>query len=63
MVVVLDRASITVENGGAAAATLSGDPRDVDLWLWGRSDKATLARSGDRDSLSLLRSRLVLATQ
>jgi uncharacterized protein (TIGR03083 family) len=62
-VVVLGRASITVEDGGAAAATLSGDPGDVDLWLWGRSDEATLARSGDPDSVSLLRSRLALATQ
>ena len=62
-VVVLDHDSITVEDGGAAAATLAGDPRDVDLWLWGRGDDASLARSGDQDSLALLRDRLVVATQ
>jgi hypothetical protein len=33
------------------------------MFLLRKPDEASLARSGDPDSLSLLRSRLVLATQ
>ena len=62
--VTLERESVTVaEDGGDPEATLGGDPSDVLLWLWGRSPDERVTRSGDEDSLRLLRSRLVLATQ
>jgi uncharacterized protein (TIGR03083 family) len=62
--VTLDRESVSItEHGGAADATLGGDPSDVLLWLWGRAPDERVKRSGDEEVLRLLRSRLVLATQ
>lgn len=62
--VVLDRESITVTDGDRqAVARLSGDPSDVDLWLWGRVADERVDRYGDADAVRLLRHRLVLATQ
>jgi uncharacterized protein (TIGR03083 family) len=62
--VVLERASVDVEDGsGDADARLEGEPSDVDLWLWGRVPDDHVSRSGDLDAVRLLRSRLALATQ
>jgi hypothetical protein len=62
--VTIERDSVSIaEDGGAADATLGGDPSDVVLWLWGRASDERVHRSGDEDALRLLRSRLVLATQ
>jgi predicted lipid carrier protein YhbT len=62
--VTLEREAVSIdEEVGDADATLSGDPSDVLLWLWGRSPDERLTRSGDDDAIRLLRARLVLATQ
>jgi hypothetical protein len=62
--VTLERDKVSVaEDGGDTDATLGGDPSEVLLWLWGRSPDERVVRSGDQDTLRLLRSRLVLATQ
>jgi uncharacterized protein (TIGR03083 family) len=61
--VTLEREAVSLDDGGAAEATLGGDPSDVLLWLWGRSSDDRVLRSGDEDAIRLLRSRLVLATQ
>jgi uncharacterized protein (TIGR03083 family) len=62
--VTLEREAVSVkEDGGDVDATLGGDPSDVLLWLWGRAPDEGVTRSGDEETLRLLRSRLVLATQ
>jgi hypothetical protein len=62
--VTLEREAVTVaEEVGDSDATLSGDPSDALLWLWGRAPDERLTRSGDDDAIRLLRARLVLATQ
>jgi len=44
-------------------ATLSGDPADLFLYLWGRVPVDGLTRRGDETRIALLRSRLAAATQ
>ena len=62
--VTLEREAVSVdEEAEDADATLSGDPSNVLLWLWGRAPDEGVTRSGDEDAIRLLRSRLVLATQ
>jgi len=62
--VVLDRDRVEVSpSGGASDATVDGPPPQMLLWLWGRTSDDRVAGGGDRSVLSLLRSRLVLATQ
>jgi MDMPI C-terminal domain len=46
-----------------AAATVSGDPVSMNLWLWGRGPRDSLTVDGDPASLDHLRARLVPATQ
>jgi hypothetical protein len=55
--VVLDR------DDGPADATVSGDPEDVLLWLWGRRPDTTVSLDGDTSTLRAFRDRLVVATQ
>ena len=45
------------------AATVSGDPRSIYLWLWGRGPRDSLTVEGDAASVDHLRARLVRATQ
>jgi uncharacterized protein (TIGR03083 family) len=62
----LERASVSVAEGdqvGAADAQLSGDPSDIDLWLWGRVSDDRVTCSGDLQAIHELRSRLARATQ
>ena len=62
--VVLDREAITVIDGdGASDATLSGSPSDVLLWLWGREPDDRVEMSGDQQAHTLMRTRLMMATQ
>jgi uncharacterized protein (TIGR03083 family) len=62
--VVLERAAVSVEGApGDADARLTGEPSDVDLWLWGRVPDDRVSRSGDLDAIRLFRRRLALATQ
>jgi uncharacterized protein (TIGR03083 family) len=62
--ITLERGAVNVvEQGGAADATVEGDPSDVLLFLWGRLPEDRVKLSGDQDALRVLRSRLVLATQ
>jgi uncharacterized protein (TIGR03083 family) len=46
-----------------AAATVSGDPLSMYLWLWGRGPRDLLTVDGDPASIAHLRARLVTATQ
>ncbi len=61
----LDRTEVSCAANGedAADATVSGEPSDVLLWLWGRSPLDRLAVAGDRDTVTALRHRLAMATQ
>jgi uncharacterized protein (TIGR03083 family) len=62
--VVLDREAVLLSDGGVDAdATLTGDPSDVLLWLWGRAADDRVVQAGDTEAHSLLRTRLVMATQ
>lgn len=63
--VALERESVSVTEGdeaGSANPRLSGDPSDIDLWLWGRIPDDRVTRSGDLQAIRELRSRLALAT-
>ena len=62
--VVLDREAVSVTAGGGEAdARLTGDPSDVLLWLWGRVPDDRVEQAGDAETHSLMRTRLVMATQ
>jgi uncharacterized protein (TIGR03083 family) len=62
--VVLDRAAVSVTDGGGEAdAMLTGDPSDVLLWLWGRVPDDRVEQAGDAETHRLMRTRLVMATQ
>ena len=58
-----DAPEAEAEGGAAADATVTGDPENVLLWLWGRRPDAAVHLEGDRDVLAAFRARLVLATQ
>lgn len=48
---------------GPADATVSGDPADVLLWLWGRRPDSIVSSEGDPAALAAFRDRLRIATQ
>lgn len=52
-------------SGGSAPAdvTLTGDPSDILLWMWGRVPADTFRGAGDEEVLAACRRRLALATQ
>jgi len=49
--------------GADPEATVSGDPADVLLWLWGRVGDDAVKRDGDTALIAKLRELLVAATQ
>jgi uncharacterized protein (TIGR03083 family) len=60
----LERESVTIEPGpGHAEATVTGEPSELLLWLWGRRPDSAVHVEGDSDVVHALRERLVLATQ
>jgi uncharacterized protein (TIGR03083 family) len=61
----LEDARTVVEPGAQASpdAELSGDPKDVFLYLWGRGPIDTLTSTGDGSRIALMRARLAAATQ
>jgi uncharacterized protein (TIGR03083 family) len=63
--VVLENTRTVVTPGRrtSPAATLSGDPGELFLYLWGRVPVDRLACRGDESLITLLRSRLAAATQ
>jgi uncharacterized protein (TIGR03083 family) len=62
--VVLDREAVSVsEGGGEGDARVTGDASNVLLWLWGRVGDDQVERSGDAETLRLMRTRLTMATQ
>jgi hypothetical protein len=62
--VVLDREAVIVHDGeGPADASLTGDPSDVLLWLWGRAADDRVTMGGDAAAHGLMRERLTMATQ
>jgi uncharacterized protein (TIGR03083 family) len=44
-------------------ASLTGEPSDLLLWLWGRPPIGAVDRHGDETAVAALRDRIVLATQ
>ena len=56
-----DRVDVAREQDGGAAATVSGEPGDVLLWLWGRGPRPLA--DGDPAVVTELRERLALATR
>lgn len=48
---------------GHADATVTGEPSEVLLWLWGRRPDSTVRISGDPAAVAAMRDRLRLATQ
>jgi uncharacterized protein (TIGR03083 family) len=46
-----------------AAATVSGDPLSMYLWMWGRGPRDSLTVDGEAAAVDHLRARLVTATQ
>ncbi|MFC4114951.1 maleylpyruvate isomerase family mycothiol-dependent enzyme [Nonomuraea zeae] len=54
---------ITRGEPGSAAASISGTPQEVFLWLWGRADGAALSFAGDLELVERLRALLKVATQ
>lgn len=61
----LDRTSVACDPQGEASAdaTVSGEPSDVLLWLWGRGSLDRLVASGDEAVVAAFRRRLARATQ
>jgi uncharacterized protein (TIGR03083 family) len=51
------------EEPGAVDVTVTGEPSELLLWLWGRRPEAAVRISGDPEAAAALRGRLVLATQ
>ena len=49
--------------GGPAQATISGEPSELLLWLWGRRPDAAVAIAGDPAAAAALRDLLSIATQ
>ncbi|HEV2889448.1 MAG TPA: maleylpyruvate isomerase family mycothiol-dependent enzyme [Frankiaceae bacterium] len=50
------------ESDGPAEATVSGEPSDVLLWLWGRAPDGAVRIDGDAGAARRFRERLALAT-
>jgi uncharacterized protein (TIGR03083 family) len=49
--------------GGPAQVTVSGEPSELLLWLWGRRPDAAVAIAGDPGAAAALRDLLSIATQ
>lgn len=54
---------VAEDDEDAVAATVSGEPHDVLLWLWGRTGDDAVRLDGDPTVIAGLRQRLVEATQ
>jgi uncharacterized protein (TIGR03083 family) len=52
-------ATIADRSAVAPAATVSGEPQQVFLWLWGRTPDSSVDRTGDAAAIAELRARLV----
>jgi len=50
-------------DAGPADATVTGEPSELLLWLWGRRPDSAVRFEGDHSAARELRERLVLATQ
>jgi uncharacterized protein (TIGR03083 family) len=60
----LEREGVSIEPGpGHAEATVTGEPSELFLWLWGRRPDSAVHVEGDLDVVHALRERLVAATQ
>jgi hypothetical protein len=51
------------EGGGDADATVTGEPSDLLLWLWGRAPDSAVTTTGDEGAVRRLRERLARTTQ
>jgi uncharacterized protein (TIGR03083 family) len=61
-VMVPDRFEVTAEARPTATATVSGEPSDVLLWLYGRGPLDPLRVEGEADAVRRLRARVAKAT-
>jgi uncharacterized protein (TIGR03083 family) len=62
--VTLDQEEVTLTEGpGRSHATVSGEPSELLLWLWGRRPLSAVSLEGDEAVIAELRERLSLATQ
>jgi uncharacterized protein (TIGR03083 family) len=62
--VTLDQEEVTLTEGpGRSHATVSGEPSELLLWLWGRRPISAVTVDGDEAVVGELRERLSLATQ
>jgi uncharacterized protein (TIGR03083 family) len=62
--VVMKPDTVDVAEGeGDADATVTGEPSDVLLWLWGRAPDSAVKTTGDQDAVRRLRERLARTTQ
>jgi uncharacterized protein (TIGR03083 family) len=60
----LDQEEVTLTEGpGPSHATVSGEPSELLLWLWGRRPLSAVTVEGDDAVIAELRERLSLATQ
>jgi uncharacterized protein (TIGR03083 family) len=60
----LDQEEVTLTSGpGPSHATVSGEPSELLLWLWGRRPLSAVTVEGDDAVIAELRERLSLATQ
>jgi uncharacterized protein (TIGR03083 family) len=60
----LEREEVAIEPGpGHAEATVTGEPSELLLWLWGRRPDSAVHIEGDTEVVHALRERLALATQ
>jgi uncharacterized protein (TIGR03083 family) len=62
--VTLDQEEVALTEGpGPSHATVSGEPSELLLWLWGRRPLSAVTVEGDGAVIAELRERLSLATQ
>ncbi|MGI8435071.1 MAG: maleylpyruvate isomerase family mycothiol-dependent enzyme [Nocardioidaceae bacterium] len=57
--VTVDRAATDAGAGSTPVGTISGEPQDVFLWLWGRVGDERVELSGDPQTVAEFRARLV----
>jgi hypothetical protein len=60
----MERGGVRCERGpGRADATVTGEPSELLLWLWGRRPESAVYVEGDESAVRGLRTRLAAATQ
>jgi uncharacterized protein (TIGR03083 family) len=58
-----DAVEVRVSDVDSADTVVHGEPADMLLWLWNRAGDDVVSKSGDSESVALLRRLLVVSTQ